>query len=123
MARVHGQSACLVHTCQHLGPSAVLNAQHSQADVSNAMLVRCEVLRCRASCAQGGIHRCGDCGAQVIVLMRQVVPYTWMNYAAAAPPQITLPWYMLASVIGQVPHNAVDVYLGGNVTGLGDLLA
>jgi uncharacterized membrane protein YdjX (TVP38/TMEM64 family) len=55
--------------------------------------------------------------------MRQVVPYTWLNYAASAPPEITLPWYMLASVIGQVPHNAVDVYLGGNVTGLGDLLA
>lgn len=61
--------------------------------------------------------------AQVIVLMRQVVPYTWLNYAASAPPEITLPWYMLASVIGQIPHNAVDVYLGGNVTGLGDLLA
>ncbi|KAA6423797.1 MAG: hypothetical protein FRX49_06368 [Trebouxia sp. A1-2] len=60
---------------------------------------------------------------KVIVLMRQVVPYTWLNYAASAPPEITLPWYMLASVIGQVPHNAVDVYLGGNVTGLGDLLA
>ena len=55
--------------------------------------------------------------------MRQVVPYTWLNYAASAPPEITLPWYMLASVIGQVPHNAVDVYLGGNVAGLGDLLA
>lgn len=60
---------------------------------------------------------------KVIVLMRQVVPYTWLNYAASAPPEITLPWYMLASVIGQIPHNAVDVYLGGNVTGLGDLLA
>ena len=55
---------------------------------------------------------------QVVVLMRQVVPYTWLNYAASAPPEITLPWYMLASVIGQIPHNAVDVYLGGNVTGL-----
>ncbi|KAL0026478.1 hypothetical protein WJX77_001389 [Trebouxia sp. C0004] len=60
---------------------------------------------------------------KVIVLMRQVVPYTWLNYAASASPEITLSWYMLASVIGQVPHNAVDVYLGGNVTGLGDLLA
>lgn len=64
-----------------------------------------------------------ESGMQVVVLMRQIVPYTWLNYAASAPPEITLPWYMLASVLGQVPHNAVDVYLGGNVTGLGDLLA
>lgn len=62
-------------------------------------------------------------GMQVVILMRQIVPYTWLNYAASAPPEITLPWYMLASVLGQIPHNAVDVYLGGNVTGLGDLLA
>lgn len=60
---------------------------------------------------------------KVVILMRQIVPYTWLNYAASAPPEITLPWYMLASVLGQIPHNAVDVYLGGNVTGLGDLLA
>lgn len=73
-----------------------------------------------------GLRHCGVSDVscmQVVVLMRQVVPYTWLNYAASAPPEITLPWYMLASVIGQIPHNAVDVYLGGNVTGLGDLLA
>lgn len=54
--------------------------------------------------------------------MRQCIPYTWFNYAAAAPPDIQFSWYFIASVIGQVPHNAVDVYLGGNVAGLGDLL-
>lgn len=75
------------------------------------------------SCADMYYRLSGLSCMQVVVLMRQVVPYTWLNYAASAPPEITLPWYMLASVIGQVPHNAVDVYLGGNVTGLGDLLA
>ena len=59
---------------------------------------------------------------QTVVLMRQCIPYTWFNYAAAAPPDIAFPGYFLASIIGQVPHNAVDVYLGGNVAGLGDLL-
>lgn len=59
---------------------------------------------------------------QVVLLMRQCIPYTWFNYAAAAPPDIQFQWYFIASVIGQVPHNAVDVYLGGNVAGLGDLL-
>ena len=119
---MHGHAG-LLRTCQYIGPSAAFNAQQNQGDVFDATLVHHVVLCCRATCVQRGTHRCGDCGAQVIVLMRQVVPYTWINYAAAAHPEITLPWYMLASVIGQVPHNAVDVYLGGNVTGLGDLLA
>ena len=59
---------------------------------------------------------------QVVLLMRQIVPYTWLNWAASVPDDVTYPKYILASVIGQIPHNSIDVYMGRSVTGMGDLL-
>lgn len=59
---------------------------------------------------------------KVVLLMRQIVPYTWLNWAASVPDDVTYPKYILASVIGQIPHNSIDVYMGRSVTGMGDLL-
>ena len=59
---------------------------------------------------------------QVVLLMRQIVPYTWLNWAASVPDDVTYPKYILASVIGQIPHNSIDVYMGRSVIGMGDLL-
>ena len=60
---------------------------------------------------------------QVILLMRQIIPYTFLNYSASVPDEIHYRSYIIASILGQLPHNVIDVYWGGSVTHISDILA
>ncbi|KAK9810281.1 hypothetical protein WJX72_007869 [[Myrmecia] bisecta] len=60
---------------------------------------------------------------KVVLLMRcGPAPYSWLNYCAAIPKDITFLPYMAASLLGQAPNNAIECYLGKSIAGLSDLL-
>lgn len=60
---------------------------------------------------------------RVVLLLRlSPVPYTFFNYAAALSKDVTFWPYMLASIAGHAPDNAIHVFVGAGVASLGDLI-
>jgi uncharacterized membrane protein YdjX (TVP38/TMEM64 family) len=62
---------------------------------------------------------------KVVLLMRLgPVPYSVMNYICSIPHSVAFPAYFLASFVGLLPYNILEIYLGHNIHGIaGDLPA
>ncbi len=56
---------------------------------------------------------------KVVLLMRLgPVPYSVVNYTCSIPRSVAFPAYFLASFVGLLPYNILEIYLGHNIHGI-----
>jgi uncharacterized membrane protein YdjX (TVP38/TMEM64 family) len=56
---------------------------------------------------------------KVVLLMRMgPIPFSVCNYACSIPHTVQLHAYLLASFVGLLPYNLLEVYLGHNIQGI-----
>ena len=57
----------------------------------------------------------------VLMLRLGPVPYSLLSYCLALSPDVSAAKYMAASVLGHAPDNAMHVFLGASLEGIGSL--
>ena len=58
----------------------------------------------------------------VLILRLGPVPYSLLSYCLALSPEISYWKYIVASVIGHMPDNAMHVFLGASFEGIGSIV-